>query len=176
MSLSPVTITTDPCPARSPASGQGADHIVRFHTADSQQRQPPASTAFSSGFYLRSRRLIRHGRPVRLVLGKDLVAEGFAGRVENHGQVRGTSGRAAACSACSARRAPRRWARPRRYSVPAGHERRDRDTGAVYQDQLRRLTHGRASSSSVALISLGAAAFIAAASAASGTASASGGR
>ena len=66
------------------ATGEGADHVVGFHAGHAQQRQPLRPDDLHQRLDLRAQ-LIGHPRAVRLVLGEQLVAEGFAGRVEHHG-------------------------------------------------------------------------------------------
>ena len=62
---------------------QRADDIVRFDANDAQQWQPNAGYGLQERFDLRAQ-VIRHRRPVRLVLREQVVAEGPAGCVEHH--------------------------------------------------------------------------------------------
>ncbi len=64
------------------ALGERADHVVGLDALDSQQRQAERLDRLDqrAGLCLE---VVRHRRPVRLVLGEQIVAEGAARRVEN---------------------------------------------------------------------------------------------
>ncbi len=66
--------------------GQRADHIVRLDPLDLQQRQPQGPDQLQQRSDL-GRQLVRHRRPVSLVLRIQVMAEGLAFRVEHHGDV-----------------------------------------------------------------------------------------
>ena len=70
------------------AAGERADHVVGFDAALAQDRQAHALHGFEQRLDLRAQ-VVGHRRPVRLVLGEQLVAKGLAGRVEHHGDALG---------------------------------------------------------------------------------------
>ena len=69
------------------AAGERADHVVRLDAGHAQQRQPLRLDGGDQRVDLRAQ-VVGHRRPVRLVLGEQLVAERLAGRVEYHADQR----------------------------------------------------------------------------------------
>ncbi|MCY1284699.1 hypothetical protein D9M70_336140 [compost metagenome] len=63
--------------------GQGADHVVGLHALHAQQRQAEGAHAGVQRFDLHAQ-VVRHRRPVGLVFGEQLVAEGPTLGVEDH--------------------------------------------------------------------------------------------
>ena len=70
---------------RSPS--QRADDVVGLDAFDAQQRNAHRFDRFEQRLDLRAQ-LVGHRRPVRLVLGVEVVAERLAGRVEHDGHAR----------------------------------------------------------------------------------------
>jgi hypothetical protein len=64
------------------APRQRADHVVGLDAGQAQQRQPERLDRLEQRLHLRAQ-VVGHRRPVRLVLGEQLVAEGLARRVEH---------------------------------------------------------------------------------------------
>ena len=64
------------------ATGQGADHVVGFDARDGQDRPAERRDARVDRFDL-ARQIVRHGRPVGLVFGIPVVAEGFSLGIEH---------------------------------------------------------------------------------------------
>jgi hypothetical protein len=69
-------------------SCQRPDDVVRFHALDAKQRQSQRLDTRKHRHDLRSE-LVRHGWPVRLVGLEQVIPEGSAGRIEDHGDVCG---------------------------------------------------------------------------------------
>ncbi len=65
-------------------AGQSADHIVRLNPVDDQQRQAHGLDDGMDRGNL-APQLIRHRRPIRLVLWIDVVTKALALGVEHHG-------------------------------------------------------------------------------------------
>jgi hypothetical protein len=63
---------------------QRRDHVVRLHPGDAQQRQSERPHQCMQRLHLH-RQFLRHRRPVGLVLGIEVVAEGPPRGVEDHG-------------------------------------------------------------------------------------------
>ncbi len=64
-------------------TGQCADHIVGFHAFHAQDGKSLGANDRKQGLDLRSQ-IVGHGLAVSLVLGKQIVSEGLARRVEHH--------------------------------------------------------------------------------------------
>ncbi len=63
--------------------GQGADHIVRLHPLDTQQRQAHGAHDGVDRLDL-TPQLIRHRRPVGLIFRVDLITKSLALGIEHH--------------------------------------------------------------------------------------------
>ncbi|MCY1512737.1 hypothetical protein D9M68_472090 [compost metagenome] len=68
---------------RGAAAGQRADHVVGLHAFHAQQRQAQRAHAGMQRLDLHAQ-LVRHRRPIGLVLGEQLVAEGRPLGIEDH--------------------------------------------------------------------------------------------
>ena len=64
---------------------QSTDHVIGLHAFDAQQRQAEGTHAGMQRLDLDAQ-LVRHGRTIGLVLGEQLIAEGAALGVEDHGK------------------------------------------------------------------------------------------
>ena len=73
-------------PAALACCGQGGDHIVGLDPLDRQDRHAHGPHQGMQGLDL-GPQLVRHGRAVSFILGVEVVAEGLALGVEDHGQV-----------------------------------------------------------------------------------------
>ena len=69
------------------AACQRTDHVVGLNAGDAQQCHTVRCHRVEQRLNLHAQ-IIRHRRAVRFVLGKQLVAKSFSGRVKDHGELR----------------------------------------------------------------------------------------